>query len=139
MPREINPNANVQTVKITNEEFDQIIGHDTGERKYFTIENNDIIYKRFKEELKMNPYPYLGPCVTFGLGDICIEESDGIFKFYIIDRATKFDEEEFDNVKDAVDKLVSVYRKYETVDNPDKMEEILYEVLGLDKEHKNKK
>ena len=127
----------IHTEKITNEAFDEIIGHSECERKYFTIENNDIIYKRLNSELKIDQLPYLGPCVDFGLGDFCIEEGKDIFKFYIIDRATKFQYEEFDNIKDAIQKLISFYTQYKIVDNPEKMEEIFYETLGLDKEENN--
>ena len=84
----------------------------------------------------MSDKPYLGPCVDFGLGDICLEESNGTFKFYIIDRGSKFECEEFDNIEDAISKLVSFYREYEIVDDPDKMEEILYQTLGLTKKIK---
>ena len=134
MTRKINPNIKVHTEKITNEPFDDIIGHSDFERKYFTIENNDNIYKRFKNELSIVYLPYLGPCVDFGLGDICLEEAKDSFKFYIIDRATKFKLEEFDRIEDAIQKLISYYRKYELVDDPDKMEEIMYQTLGLSKQ-----
>ena len=107
MTRKINPNIKVHTEKITNEPFDDIIGHSDFERKYFTIENNDNIYKRFKNELSIVYLPYLGPCVDFGLGDICLEEAKDSFKFYIIDRATKFKIEEFDRIEDAIQKLIS--------------------------------
>lgn len=132
--RKINPNAKVHLEKITNEPFDDIIGHSNFDRKYFTIENNDIIYKRFKIELSIDCLPYLGPCVDFGLGDICLEESKDNFKFYIIDRATKFELEEFDRIEDAIQKLISYYREYELVDNPDKMEEIIYQTLSISKQ-----
>ncbi|HIR58566.1 MAG TPA: hypothetical protein IAB38_00800 [Candidatus Onthousia excrementipullorum] len=94
------------------------------ERKYFTDENNDIIYNRLKNELTIQYLPYLGPSINFGLGDICLEEDDNIFKFYVIDRASKFEYEEFNKVDDAIKKLVSYYKENEIVDNPDKMEEI---------------
>ena len=58
------------------------------------------------------------------MGDICLEETDDIFKFYVIDRASKFEYEEFNKVDDAIKKLVSYYKENEIVDNPDKMEEI---------------
>ena len=134
MERKVRPNIKVHTEKITNEPFDDIIGHSDFERKYFTIENNDIIYKRFKNELSIVYLPYLGPCVDFGLGDICLEEAKDNFKFYIIDRATKFELEEFVRIEDAIQKLISYYRKYELVDDPDKMEEIIYQTLGISKQ-----
>ena len=134
MERKVRPDIKVHTEKITNEPFDDIIGHSDFERKYFTIENNDIIYKRFKNELSIVYLPYLGPCVDFGLGDICLEEAKDNFKFYIIDRATKFELEEFVRIEDAIQKLISYYREYELVDDPDKMEEIIYQTLGLSKQ-----
>ena len=134
MERKVRPDIKVHTEKITNEPFDDIIGHSDFERKYFTIENNDNIYKRFKNELSIVYLPYLGPCVDFGLGDICLEEAKDKFKFYIIDRATKFELEEFVRIEDAIQKLISYYREYELVDDPDKMEEIMYQTLGLSKQ-----
>jgi len=123
----------IHTEKITNEPSDEIIGHSEFERKYFTIENNDIIYKRLKSEVSIKYLPYLGPCIDFGMGDICIEEAKDIFKFYIIDRASKFEYEEFDTVEGAIQKLISYYKEYEMVDSPEKMEEIFYQTLDLSK------
>ena len=120
--------------KITPEPFDDIIGHSDCERKYFTIENNSNIYKRLKSELSIAYLPYLGPCVDFGMGDICLEESKDNFKFYIIDRASKFEYEEFNKIEDAIQKLILFYKEHEIVDNPDKMEEIFYQTLGLSKQ-----
>ena len=134
MAKMINPNSKVHIEKITNESFDDIISHSNFERKYFTIENNDTIYKKFKSELSIECLPYLGPCVDFGLGDICLEESKNNFKFYIIDRETKCQYKEFDKVEDAIQRLISYYREFELVDNPDKMEKILYQTLGLSKQ-----
>lgn len=124
----------IHVEKITNEPFDDIIGHSDSERKYFNIENNDIIYKRLKSELLVKYLPYLGPCVDFGLGDICLEESNGIFKFYIIDRTLKHEYEEFDKIEKAIQRLIAYYKEYELVDNPDIMEEIFNQTLGLKKE-----
>lgn len=104
------------------------------ERKYFTIKNNDIIYKRLKNELTIKYLPNLGPCTNFGMGDICLEEADDIFKFYIIDRASKFEYEEFNKIEDAIQKLITYYKEGEIVDNPDKMEKIFYQTLGLKKQ-----
>ena len=131
MKRKVTHDNEDNTEIITTEEFDDVICHSEVERKYFTIDNNNMIYKRFREELKIDDLPYLGPCVDFGLGDVCLEESQDKFKFYIIDRATKFNLEEFDNIEDAIDKLVSYYKEYDLVDDPDKMKEIIYEALGL--------
>ncbi len=144
MPREISEEylGKVHTEKITNEPFDAIIGHSECERKYFTIENNDIIYKRLKNEVSIRYLPYLGPCVDFGMGDICLEEAKDCFKFYIIDRASKFDCANFDNIKDAIDHLVSYYKEYNEVDDPEKVREIFYQTLGLceekDNDHKSR-
>ena len=46
----------------------------------------------------------------------------------------KFDYEEFDDIRDAIQKLISFYKKYEFVDNPQKMEEIFYQTLNLSKD-----
>ena len=136
MTLKVNENAHAHLEKITNEPFDDIIGHSEGERKYFTVENNDIIYKKFREELEFyTSYPYLGPCIDFGLGTPCIEESNGTFKYYVIDRGTKFQFEEFTDVRDAIDHLVEAgYAKYELVNDPSKMKDIIYETLGLEKD-----
>lgn len=135
MERKVNKNIKgLHIVKITNEPFDDIIGYSESKRKYFTTENNDIIYKRLKTELTIKYLPYLGPCVTFGMGDICLEESHNVFKFYIIDRDNKLEYKEFTKIEDAIQKLVSYYKEYELVDNPNKMKEIFFEALGLKKE-----
>ena len=136
MERKVRPNIKVHTEKITNEPFDDIIGHSDCERKYFTIENNDIIYKRIRTELSIVYLPYLGACVDFGIGDICLEEAKDSFKFYIIDRMTKFEYEEFNNIEDAIQKLISYYRENELVDDANKMEEIFYQALGLENQKK---
>lgn len=136
MVRRINENLKekIHIEKITNEPFDDIIGHSTCERRYFTIENNDIIYKRLKSELSIAYLPYLGPCVDYGGGDICLEESSDNFKVYIIDRACKFQYEEFIKIEDAIQKLISIFKEEELIDNPNKMEEIFYQTLGLSKQ-----
>lgn len=128
---------NINIEKITNEPFDEIIGHSTSERKYFTIENNDKIYKRFRNELKITYLPYLGPCVDFGLGDICLEESDNVFKFYIIDRTDKMEYQEFKDLKDAIERLISFYKEWNYVDDSNKMRDILYQTLNLTRKEKN--
>ena len=131
MEIKVRPNIIVHTEKITNEPFDDIIGHSDSERKYFTIENNDIIYKRIRTELSIVYLPYLGACMDFGVGNICLEEAKDSFKFYIIDRIAKFEYEEFNNIEDAIQKLISYYRENKFVDDENKMEEILYQALGL--------
>ena len=85
--------------KIITEPFNGIIGHSDSARKYFTNEKNDIIYKRLKSELSIEYLPYLGRCVDFGMGGICLEESRDKFKFYIIDRTLKFEYEEIYTMK----------------------------------------
>ena len=129
----------LHTVKITNEYFDDIIGYSNLNNKYFTVENNDIIYKRLNSELFIESLPYLGASVDFGLGDVCLEEDNGLFKFYLIDYMKKFHYETFDNIHDAIHKLVSFYKEYEMVDDSDKMEEIFYQTLGLVKKEKMNK
>lgn len=134
MERKISKNTSgINTVKITNESFDDIIGHNNGERKYFTIENNDIIYKRLKSEVSISYLPRLGPCVDFGMGDICIEENNNKFIFYVIDRECKEEYEEFDRVEDAIQKMISFYKRCDFVDNSNIMEDIFYQTLGLTK------
>ena len=102
--------------------------------QHFTDENKNIIYKRLKDEIDINELPILGNKVEFGRGNICLEESDNVFKFYIIDRARKFGYEEFDDIKDAIERLIKFYQEYEYIKNPDKMREIFYQTLGLEKE-----
>lgn len=121
----------IHAEKITNEPFDDVIGHDNFERKYFTTDNNDIIYKRLKSEVKIDYLPYLGVCVDYGLGDICLEEDKDIFKFYIIDRTSKFEYEEFNKIEEAIQKLISYYEENEMVNSSAKMKEIFYQTLGL--------
>lgn len=120
----------VHTEKITTEPFDDIIGHSECERVFFTIENNDEIYRRIRAEVPMDYLPYLGPCVDFGMGDVCIEEAPDCFKFYVIDRGIKNESKEFQDVRDAIQRLISYYEG--SVDT-DKLEEIFYQTLGLTK------
>ncbi len=127
----------IHTEKITNiPSFDDVICHTEAERKYFTVENNDIIYNRLMTEAGISRYdlPYLGPCVDFGMGDICLEETKDIFKFYIVDRASKLQYKEYDKIEDAIQKLASYYEECEMVDNSRTMEDIFYQTLGLNKE-----
>lgn len=130
----------LHTEKITDEPFDDVIGHTKFARKYFTNANNNIIYKRLKTETDLNELPYLGICVDFGMGDICLEESVNndteIFKFYIIDRFNKFEYQEFNNIEDAINKLVEYYAKYEMVSEPEKVRTIFIETLNLSQNKK---
>lgn len=110
------------------------LSHKECERKMFTIDNSDNIRNRLMKEMKLSCPPYLGPCVDFGTEDVCIEESEGKFKFYFIYRSCKFDYEEFSEVEPAVGKLISFYEKRRLIDNPDQMRRIFSEELGLEKE-----
>ena len=125
------------TIKLTDELFDDVIGHIEYESKYFTIENNNIIYRRLKKETDLEYLPYLGACIDYGEGDVCIEEGikDGveIFKFYIIDRFNKFDYQEFSNLEDAINRLVEYYINNEMTKEPEKVKSIFIETLGLQK------
>ena len=104
-------------------------------KKYFTEEIISEIYKKLRE-IGIDELPVLGISMEYGLGCICLEEDEGIFNFYIIDRASKFELEQFDNIEDAIDRLVLCYKEFELVDDTDKMKEIFYQVLGLN--HQNK-
>lgn len=125
------------TIKLTDELFDDVIGHIEYESKYFTIENNNIIYRRLKKETDLEYLPYLVACIDYGEGDVCIEEGikDGveIFKFYIIDRFNKFDYQEFSNLEDAINRLVEYYINNEMTKEPEKVKSIFIETLGLQK------
>ena len=120
------------TVKLTNNEFDDVIGYNPNERKYFTIENNDVIYKRLRDETDIQYYPRLGPRVEFGMGDIVLEEGIDRFLFYIIDRMYKSDRAEFFDVREAIEHLINYYVKYEVAD-ADALRNIFYETLGLER------
>ena len=99
-------------------------------KRYFTEEKIREIYEKLRE-IGIDELPVLGTAIEFGLGFICLEEDDGIFKFYIIDRASKFEVQKFDNIEDAINKLALCYKNFELVDDADKMKEIFYQVLGL--------
>ena len=86
----------------------------------------------FIKDLKPNYQQYTYHAQEHVLvGDICLEEAKDSFKFYIIDRIAKFEYEEFNNIEDAIQKLISYYRENKFVDDANKMEEILYQSLGL--------
>ena len=138
MERKVTPNAGVNVEKITNGSFDDVIGHTEVQRKYFTVDNNTRIYERLRSEVAISHMPYLGPFIDFGLGNICLEEAGDSFKFYIIDRASKYDYEEFDSIDAAIGKLVTFYQENEMVDNPYKMRDIFYQELGLEERDKNR-
>ena len=85
---------------------------------------------RIRAEVPMDYLPYLGPCVDFGMGDVCIEEAPDCFKFYVIDRGIKNESKEFQDVRDAIQRLISYYECFVYTD---KLEEIFYQTLGLTK------
>ena len=49
---------------------------------------------------------------------------------------TKFEYEEFNNIEDAIQKLISYYRENKLVDDANKMEKIFYQALGQKKKKK---
>lgn len=131
MPRKVKPNLAVHTEQLTkNVEFDEVICHSETPRKYFTPENNDIIYTKMKEMNVMYP-PYLGPCVDFGLGDACLEEAGDKFKFYYVERMHKYKCADFDNIKDAIEHLVKIYTEKKYVHDPDAFRKIFYDTFNL--------
>lgn len=132
--RKIRNNLKVNTEKNTNRPFDEMICHSQTERKYFTNEINDVIYERLEKETNIKTLPYLGVSVDFGAGDICLEEDSDVFKYYEIDKKCKFEYEEFLNINDAIEKLLSTYKEYDLVDDISKMRDIFYETLNLRKE-----
>ena len=103
------------------------------DKRYFTNKNNNIIYNRLEKELNINQLPILGIKAMYGVGDICLEEDGDVFKFYILDRAAKFEYEEFYDIEDAIQKLIFYYRLYEIVDDSEKMKEIFYQSLNIEK------
>ena len=106
-------------------------------KKYFTKEIISEIYKKLREiGIDIDELPVLGTSIQYGPGCICLEEDNGIFNFYILDRASKFELEQFDNIEVAIDRLVLCYKDFGLVDDTDKMKEIFYQVLGLN--HQNK-
>jgi hypothetical protein len=124
-----------QRVRITNLPFHDVVGHNIGEREYFTLENNDRIYKRLYDETDITYMPVLGPSVDFGSGDICLEESiisnKKIYLFYIINRSKKNNLEEFSNIEDAVNRLVAFYVEMHLTKDRNKLLNIFYEELNL--------
>ena len=100
---------------------------------YFTKENVNKIYEKLKEIIDLPDLPTLGSSIGFGLGNVCLEETEQKYKFYIIDRHAKFEYEEFDNIEDAIQKLVAFYEENELTSNPLNMKEIFYQVLELHK------
>ncbi len=82
---------------------------------YFNPENTKIICDRLRQETDIIYLPHLGYPFSFGMGDPCLEEGlkddQIIFKFYVIDRAQKFDYVEFTNIEEAINHLVSYYEK----------------------------
>ncbi len=98
---------------------------------YFTEDRVNTINKRLREELNLKYLPYLGANVIYGKGEMCLEENNGVFKYYVIDRNNKVYLEIYDNVYDAVDSLVKHYSYCFKEVNESMMKSIIYEVLGL--------
>lgn len=121
----------------TNEPIGDVFCHsEISERKVFTLDTNDRIYRRLRIEIPSARFPYLGTSLDYGLGDVCIEENEYGFKFFVIDRRSKYNEVEFGNLKDAIDYLVeyeypNVKRKRETVEK-NHYRRIFYEELHLE-------
>ena len=116
---------------INNPLFGENFGHETN-IKYFTDEVNNEIYNRLHNELIIEYLPFLGRGIDYGMGDICLEEDNDIFKFYIIDHMNKFDYEEIENIYSAIDKLINYYEENELVNDSYKMKEIIYQTLNLE-------
>lgn len=103
-------------------------------RKYFTFENTEKINKRLLNEVDIEGLPTLGIGVDFGLGEICLEETEDKYRFYFAAGRNKFHYREFDNIEDGINELTSYYKKWNMVDKPNKMEKIIYQELGLERE-----
>lgn len=102
------------------------------EKKYFNFENSKKICNRLLTELDISGLPTLGVGVDFGLGEICLEESDGKYRFYFAAGRDKFHYREFDNIEGGINELVEYYKAWNMVDKPNKMERIIYQELGLE-------
>ena len=132
MNREIKQSIKVRKDgNFTRVAFDHVICHTDGKQQYFNAENNKIIYTKLQDDLGLQDLPYLGTCVDFGLRSVCLEESDGKFKFYVNIASEKTNYKEFDNVKDAIDELVKYYTDYELVSCPCAFKKIFYNTLNL--------
>lgn len=101
--------------------------------KYLTHSSIMSIYTRLKNETDISELPILGKNIEFGLGEICLFETNNIFVFYIINQTNKEYIKIFDNIKDAVNYLVNVYDYYKFIDDPTKMKDIFYEELNINK------
>ena len=118
-------------VKFANENFDNILEHRDWERKYFTPEVVEKILKRFENELSISLWSiHLGQGIDYGDG-ICLDEYKDSFKVYSISLMIKINAEEFDNIEDAIQYLITLCVEEALVDNPHKMKVILYQELGL--------
>lgn len=53
--------------------------------------------------------------------------------FFIINRATKFDYAEFDDIKNAINHLATFLEEIESKEDCEKMRKIIYETLKLEK------
>lgn len=110
------------------------------QERYFTTENTNTIYKRLTEETEIYILPHLGEELNYGMGEVCLEEkmedNKATYKFYTVDRASKFGYQEFHQVEGAIKHLVSYYKKMEMVSDPDQMLNIFFETLNLNKKGK---
>ena len=131
MARKVQEGLVLPLVRITDKDFDDIIGGYTCEVKYFTKENNNIIYEALTN-LGATYLPYLGPRVEFGLGDLVLEEGDNKYQVYFIDRASIFQLNEFDNIVDAIENLIDKYVSYDELDR-DMIAKIFYGTLKLER------
>lgn len=131
MARKVQEGLVLPLVRITDKDFDDIIGGYTCEVKYFTKESNNIIYEALTN-LGATYLPYLGPHVEFGLGDLVLEEGKDGYKVYFIDRASIFQLNEFDNIVDAIENLIDKYVSYDELDR-DMIAKIFYDTLKLER------
>ena len=116
---------------------DFVFCHGEGERKYFTIENNDKIYRRLMNELPMRKYPYLGTKLDFGDFDVCLAENKHGFDFYVVtQKAHRCNVRHFDNIYNAINHLgthLFIYEFDYSKTKLDKFLDIMYEELGLER------
>ena len=112
--------------------------------KYFTYENRKRIEDRLLHETDIAGLPTLGHGVDFGMGEICLEETkdengNDRFEFYLAVNYDKTHHQVFDNIEDAIRALVGFYKRTDMIDKPDKMEKIIYQEIGLNRDIFDKK
>ena len=130
---------NVSTVRITNLPFGEVIGKYNDNVKYFTVSNNDKIYRRLISEFNLKYLPYLGANIFYGKGETCLEEDNNKFYYYVIDRQYRVYFKELDNIYDAIDYLVIQYTNYFREVDKSKMRDIFLEELNLEKGNRKTK